>query len=292
MPSLEDELFPSTPGKFKMERSNHGMNRQLYWCFASASTMFLWALFLIALTASYLSFQAFLDSGSKYLSASWGDIQWEKQVRTFAQIHRQGGISVLVTGAAGFVGSHVSLALKRRGNGVLGLDNFNDYYDPSLKKAQKSLLSMHDVFVVEGDVNDAKLLAKLFDMVAFTHVMHLAAQARVRYAMENPHSYVHSNITIANGLSFFTFLNCWAGIARNKQHVPNPQFISAKLFPPKNVSGFDPRSGITKENIVCKMFVFDACAVENLRERYASSENDRPTRVNAFPLSFGIIMWL
>ena len=99
--------------------------------------MFLWALFLIALTASYLSFQGFVDSGSRYLTASWGGIQWEKQVRTSAQIHRQGGMSVLVTGAAGFVGSHVSLALKRRGDGVVGLDNFNDYYDPSLKKARK-----------------------------------------------------------------------------------------------------------------------------------------------------------
>ncbi|KAL2344730.1 hypothetical protein Fmac_006015 [Flemingia macrophylla] len=129
-----------------------------------------------------------------YETVPVGGIQWEKQVRTFAQIHRQGGISVLVTGATGFVGSHVSLALKRRGDDVLSLDNFNDYYDPSLKKARKSLISTHDVFVVEADVNDAKLLAKLFDVVAFTHVMHLAAQAEVRYAMENPHSYVHSNI--------------------------------------------------------------------------------------------------
>ncbi|KAE9464284.1 hypothetical protein C3L33_03812, partial [Rhododendron williamsianum] len=125
--------------------------------------MFLWALFLIALTASYLSFQSFVDSGSRYFSASWGGIHWEKQVRNSAQIHRSGGLTVLVTGAAGFVGTH-------------------------------SLLKSHNVFIVEGDINDARLLAKLFDVVAFTHVMHLAAQAGVRYAMENPQSYVHSNI--------------------------------------------------------------------------------------------------
>lgn len=101
---------------------------------------------------------------------------------------------MLVTGAAGFVGTHVSLALKKRGDGVVGLDNFNNYYDPSLKKARKALLNNHGIFVIEGDINDAKLLAKLFDAVAFTHVMHLAAQAGVRYAMQNPHSYVHSNI--------------------------------------------------------------------------------------------------
>ncbi|KAM1610781.1 hypothetical protein ACFXTN_021150 [Malus domestica] len=191
--SLEDELFPSTPGKFKIERS-HAMNRQFHRCFASTSTMFLWALFLIALTASYLSFQSFVDSSSRYFSASWGGIQWEKQVRNSAQIHRSGGMSVLITGAAGFVGSHVSLALKKRGDGIVGIDNFNSYYDPSLKEARRSLLKTHDIFIVEGDINDNRLLDKLFDTVAFTHVMHLAAQAGVRYAMENPHSYVHSNI--------------------------------------------------------------------------------------------------
>ncbi|XP_061364334.1 stemmadenine O-acetyltransferase-like [Gastrolobium bilobum] len=91
---------------------------------------------------------------------------------------------------------------------------------------------------------------------------------------------------IADGLSFFTFINNWAAIANGSQDVlPNPQFVSAKLFPPKNISGFDPRSGIIKDNIICKMFVFDASVVENLRERYAdtsSFENEKPpTRVEA-----------
>ncbi|KAJ4822019.1 UDP-glucuronate 4-epimerase 1 [Turnera subulata] len=138
MSSLEEELFPSTPGKFKIERSHNSMNRQFHRCFASTSTMFLWALFLIALTASYLSFQSFVDSGSRYFSASWGGIQWEKQVRASAQIHRNNGMSVLVTGAAGFVGTHVSMALRKRGDGVVGIDNFNSYYDVSLKKARTS----------------------------------------------------------------------------------------------------------------------------------------------------------
>ncbi|GKV33769.1 hypothetical protein SLEP1_g42229 [Rubroshorea leprosula] len=101
---------------------------------------------------------------------------------------------VLVTGAAGFVGTHVSAALRRRGDGVVGLDNFNSYYDPSLKRARRALLERAGVFVVEGDINDAELLKKLFGLVKFTHVMHLAAQAGVRYAMENPASYVKSNI--------------------------------------------------------------------------------------------------
>lgn len=103
-------------------------------------------------------------------------------------------MSVLVTGAAGFVGSHVSLALKKRNDGVVGLDNFNSYYDPSLKKARKDLLRQKNIFIVEGDINDRRLLVKLFQIAPFTHVMHLAAQAGVRYAMENPQSYIHSNI--------------------------------------------------------------------------------------------------
>lgn len=115
-------------------------------------------------------------------------------MRSSARVRSGDGISVLVTGAAGFVGSHVSIALKGRGDGVLGVDNFNDYYDPALKRARQARLERSGVFIVEGDINDAALLRKLFEVVAFTHVMHLAAQAGVRYAMENPLSYVHSNI--------------------------------------------------------------------------------------------------
>ncbi|XP_055813921.1 UDP-glucuronate 4-epimerase 6 [Solanum dulcamara] len=123
-----------------------------------------------------------------------GGASWEKQVRHSSTPHRPNGLSVLVTGAAGFVGSHCSLALKKRGDGVLGLDNFNSYYDPSLKRARQNQLSKHQIFIVEGDINDAELLRKLFDIVPFTHILHLAAQAGVRYAMQNPLSYVNSNV--------------------------------------------------------------------------------------------------
>ncbi|KAJ6846029.1 UDP-glucuronate 4-epimerase 6-like [Iris pallida] len=119
---------------------------------------------------------------------------WEKQVRNSAAPRRSRGMSVLVTGAAGFVGTHCSLALKKRGDGVVGLDNFNSYYDPSLKRDRQGLLARHEIFVVDGDINDGPLLVKLFDVAAFTHVLHLAAQAGVRYAMKNPQSYVASNI--------------------------------------------------------------------------------------------------
>nr|GEX89066.1 UDP-glucuronate 4-epimerase 1 [Tanacetum cinerariifolium] len=182
---LEEELFPSTPGKIKSDRNHH---RTFQRCFTSTSTMFLWTLFLIALTASYL---AFLTNSNRYLCHNAVN---EKMIRPSAEIRRSKGMSVLVTGAAGFVGSHVALALKKRGDGVVGIDNFNDYYDPSLKKSRKNLLENNGVFIVEGDINDVRMLAKLFKIVKFTHVMHLAAQAGVRYAMEKPNSYIHSNI--------------------------------------------------------------------------------------------------
>lgn len=132
---------------------------------------------------------------SLFSSAFYGSgAGWEKKVRHSATPRRPNGLSVLVTGAAGFVGFHCSLALKKRGDGVLGLDNFNSYYDPSLKRARQDLLTKHQIFVAEGDLNDAELLEKLFDIVPFTHILHLAAQAGVRYAMQNPSSYINSNI--------------------------------------------------------------------------------------------------
>ncbi|XP_009621323.1 UDP-glucuronate 4-epimerase 3-like [Nicotiana tomentosiformis] len=133
------------------------------------------------------------DSPSIHPKMKWGSPQWEKRVKSSAR-SRSGHFTILVTGVAGFVGSHVSAALKRRGDGVVGLDNFNSYYDPSLKRARQKLLERNGIFVIEGDINDNHLLKKLFDIVAFTHVMHLAAQAGVRYAMKNPGSYIHSNI--------------------------------------------------------------------------------------------------
>ncbi|KAM7253149.1 hypothetical protein ACFE04_008869 [Oxalis oulophora] len=137
---------------------------------------------------------ALFTSTADTAGSSIGGANWEKQVRHSSTPRRPNGMSVLVTGAGGFVGSHCALALKKRGDGVLGLDNFNSYYDISLKRARQSLLTKHQIFIVEGDLNDDVLLTKLFDVVPFTHILHLAAQAGVRYAMQNPQSYVASNI--------------------------------------------------------------------------------------------------
>ncbi|XP_060213505.1 UDP-glucuronate 4-epimerase 6-like [Lycium barbarum] len=148
-----------------------------------------------ALTTSSNSNNPHINHRILFSSAFYGGgVTWEKQVRRSSTPKRVNGLSVLVTGSAGFVGSHCSLALKKRGDGVLGIDNFNSYYDPSLKRARQNMLAKHDIFIVEGDINDVSLLGKLFDIVPFTHVLHLAAQAGVRYAMQNPLSYISSNV--------------------------------------------------------------------------------------------------
>uniref|UniRef100_A0A0D6QYU6 UDP-glucuronate 4-epimerase n=1 Tax=Araucaria cunninghamii TaxID=56994 RepID=A0A0D6QYU6_ARACU len=194
---LDNGNFPSTPGKGKMEKnlSYFGRGGSSRWT-SPSSKLFFWAGILIGLMfIFFMSTNSPIETKRRALgSSSWGGPEWEKQVRHSCSVKRQNGFVVLVTGAAGFVGTHVSLALKKRGDGVLGLDNFNSYYDPSLKRARQRVLENHGIFVVEGDINDGYLLRKLFDVVPFSHVMHLAAQAGVRYAMENPISYVHSNI--------------------------------------------------------------------------------------------------
>jgi len=104
------------------------------------------------------------------------------------------GKIVLVTGTAGFVGFHTALALKKRGDGVIGIDNFNSYYPVGLKRDRAATLERAGVLTLEMDLNDGEQLRALMDECRFTHVLALAAQAGVRYATKHPHSYVSSNI--------------------------------------------------------------------------------------------------
>ena len=101
---------------------------------------------------------------------------------------------ILVTGAAGFIGFYLSLALKNRGDHVVGFDNFNAYYSPELKRRRAALLEEQGITVIEGDLNDRELLGRLFKTPPFACVLHLAAQAGVRYARSNPDAYLTSNI--------------------------------------------------------------------------------------------------
>ncbi|WP_314138080.1 NAD-dependent epimerase [Buttiauxella noackiae] len=101
----------------------------------------------------------------------------------------------LVTGAAGFIGFHVSERLLAAGHQVIGIDNLNDYYDVNLKQARLDLLAPHSSFRFdEIDLADRNAMAELFAKEKFDRVIHLAAQAGVRYSIDNPHAYADSNL--------------------------------------------------------------------------------------------------
>ena len=104
-------------------------------------------------------------------------------------------MKVLVTGAAGFIGFHVSQALLTRGDTVIGIDNLNDYYDPALKNARLELLNKNINFSFYNiDLIEKNNLNNLFEDERFDKVIHLAAQAGVRYSIDNPDAYIQSNI--------------------------------------------------------------------------------------------------
>ena len=102
---------------------------------------------------------------------------------------------ILVTGAAGFIGMHCSARLLAQGHQVIGIDNLNDYYDPRLKQARLAQLTSQPGFrFMEMDIANRDALEKLFAEVRPEGVLHLAAQAGVRYSLKNPHAYVQSNL--------------------------------------------------------------------------------------------------
>jgi UDP-glucuronate 4-epimerase len=104
-------------------------------------------------------------------------------------------MKILVTGAAGFIGFHTSLRLIRLNFDVVGLDNLNDYYDISLKKDRLDQLKMFSNFsFYTTDITDSWALDNVFSHNDFDYVIHLAAQAGVRYSISNPMTYIESNI--------------------------------------------------------------------------------------------------
>ena len=128
---------------------------------------------------------------------------------------------ILVTGAAGFIGHHLSKLLLKTGYKVVGIDNINDYYDVNLKYARLKDMNINkedihynkpvegDITFIKLDLTDKENMMDLFKTYRFDYVMNLAAQAGVRYSLINPHSYVDSNIT--GFLKYFGRLQALSG---------------------------------------------------------------------------------
>ena len=115
----------------------------------------------------------------------------------------------MVTGAAGFIGAALTLRLLKRGDEVIGIDNLNDYYDTNLKLARlETILHYANFKFIKIDISDKTKIEALFENEKFDNVMHLAAQAGVRYSISNPHAYIDSNIV--------GFLNILEGCRNNK----------------------------------------------------------------------------
>ena len=105
-------------------------------------------------------------------------------------------MKILVTGAAGFIGFHLTKALLLQGHVVVGIDNINDYYDVRLKQARLALIESDNQFqFIKADLSDRAIIEQIFEEGQFDAVINLAAQAGVRYSIENPHSYIDSNVT-------------------------------------------------------------------------------------------------
>src|SRR5690606_37424178 len=104
-------------------------------------------------------------------------------------------MAYLVTGGAGFIGSHVAQDLLARGDKVVILDNFNDYYDPKIKRNNIKRIQHDNLTVIEGDLRDVTLINDIFAEHGITHVAHLAARANVRASMEQTQLYMDVNLT-------------------------------------------------------------------------------------------------
>ncbi len=103
-------------------------------------------------------------------------------------------MNYLVTGAAGFIGFHLSQRLLSAGHQVIGIDNLNDYYDVNLKLARLNLIQSPNFTFIQCDLADRLAIGRLFEQHDFQRVIHLGAQAGVRYSIENPHVYAESNL--------------------------------------------------------------------------------------------------
>ncbi|CAK0818670.1 unnamed protein product [Prorocentrum cordatum] len=146
------------------------------------------------------------------------------------------GRVVLVTGAAGFIGYHCALALKKRGDGVIGIDNYVPYYPVSLKRSRAEDLRKEGVYVFEADINERNFLNHILKEYKVTHILALAAQAGVRYAAKDPASYVASNVA-----GFVNILEA----ARHASPMPRIVYASSS-----SVYGLNTKTPFSEDDMV------------------------------------------
>ncbi len=174
----------------------------------------------------------------------------------------------LVTGAAGFIGCETSLELLRKGYKVVGIDNLNDYYDPQLKLNRLKRIA-GDFEFLKMDLADNRSMFSLFEKEHFDAVVHLAAQAGVRYSLENPQAYIDSNVT-----GFTNILECC-------RHFPVEHLVYASS---SSVYGRNTKTPFSTEDPVCKPSSLYA-ATKRANELMAETYNHL-FQVNATGLRF------
>mmetsp|Transcript_10687 Transcript_10687/g.24351 ORF Transcript_10687/g.24351 Transcript_10687/m.24351 type:complete len:355 (+) Transcript_10687:86-1150(+) len=176
------------------------------------------------------------------------------------------GKVVLITGTAGFIGFHVAKALKKRGDGVLGIDNYNAYYPVGLKRARaKALEEEAGVVTMEVDLTDGAKLRALMDEFKFTHILNLAAQAGVRYAIKDPFSYVNSNVA-----GFVQLLE----MARNSDPMPRIVYASSS-----SVYGLNTKAPFSEED-----------RVDNPASLYAATKKANEMIAHSYKHIYGLSM--
>ena len=167
--------------------------------------------------------------------------------------------TTLITGAAGFIGFHTALRLLDRGDSVLGLDNLNQYYDPKLKEARLEQLRDRDSFqFVRADIADTGRVESLFAQHRFTKVIHLAAQAGVRYSITDPHAYVDANLK--------GFLNILEGC----RHHGLPHLVYASTSSVYGANAKQPFSEHQATNHPMSLYAATKKANELMAHSYAS----------------------
>ena len=172
-------------------------------------------------------------------------------------------MKVLVTGAAGFIGFHLSQRLLGRGDEVVGIDNLNDYYPVALKRARLAELTPESRFkFIEMDIADRKALPGLFEAENFDAVVNLAAQAGVRYSIENPWAYVDSNL-----VGFVNILECC-------RHFPVQHLVYASS---SSVYGGNEKTPFSEED-----------KVDNPVSLYAATKKSNELRASCYCKLYGI----